>query len=107
MTPDAIRALTLTCLAGCAASLLWPPAGGPGIAAAMPVAAALFAGFRPARRWGGWVAALMIPYLTVAVMNILAGPMSRTPAIALGVGSALAFVAGLAWMRSIGATLKG
>lgn len=107
MTPDAIRGLAMACLAAAVAVLLWPPQSPLGLAAALPVAAALAAGLRPGRRWGGWVAALMIPYLTVAVMNILAGPMARVPAVALGTASALAFVAGLGWTRSIGATLKG
>lgn len=107
MTPNAIRGLALACLAICAATLLWPPASAIGFVAALPVIAALLAGFRPVRRWGGWIAALMIPYLTLAAMNMLAGPMARAPAIALGISSSLAFVAGLGWTRSIGATLKG
>lgn len=107
MTPHAIRALTLLCLAICAATLIWPPQSALGIASAIPVLALAIAGIRPGRRWGGWVAALMIPYLTVGAMNILAGPMPRLPAIALGASTAIAFVAGLGWIRSIGATLKG
>lgn len=107
MTPGRIRGVTLACLLATVAVLLWPPQSALASAAALPVAAALAAGLRPGRRWGGWVAALMIPYLTVAAMNILAGPMSRLPALVLGIASALAFVAGLGWTRSIGATLKG
>lgn len=107
MTPAAFRAVLMACLAATTAVLLWPPQSPLGLAAALPVAAAFLAGFRPGRRWGGWIAALMIPYLTVAAMNILAGPMPRLPAIALGIATALAFVAGLGWTRSIGATLKG
>lgn len=107
MTPDAIRAIALACLSSCLAVLLWPPVGALTFAAAVPVAVTLAFGIRPGTRWGGGVATLMIPYLAVAVMNILAGPMARPPAIALGIASALAFVAGLAWTRRIGATLRG
>jgi hypothetical protein len=49
----------------------------------------------------------MIPYLTVAAMNIVAGPMPAPAAISLGVGTVAAFLGGLGWMRSTGATLKG
>lgn len=107
MTPAAIRGLAMACLITTIAVLLWPPQNPLGLAGALPVAAAVLAGLRPGRRWGGWIAALMIPYLTVAAMNILAGPMPRAPAVVLGIASALAFVAGLGWTRSIGATLKG
>jgi len=107
VTPGSFRGLTIACLLVSCAVLLWPPQSPVGIAAALPVAAASAAGLRPGRRWGGWVAALTIPYLAVAAMNILAGPMPRAPAIVLGIASALAFVAGLGWTRSIGATLKG
>ncbi len=107
MTPGRMRGVTLACLLATVVVLLWPPQSPLGIAAALPVAGALAFGLRPGRRWGGWVAALMIPYVTVAAMNILAGPMSRLPALVLGIASALAFITGLGWTRSIGATLKG
>jgi hypothetical protein len=101
------RGITLTGLALSIAILLWPPATAEGAVGALPLAILLVAGIRPARRWGGWVAALMIPYLAVAAMNILAGPMSRAPAVAFGLATVLAFLAGLGWLRSTGATLKG
>lgn len=107
MSPNAIRGLTLLCLATCAGALLWPPQSTLGTVSALPLLAAALAGLKPGRRWGGWVAALMIPYLTVGAMNILAGPMPRLPALALGIPAALAFIAGLGWTRSIGASLKG
>ncbi|UCG72496.1 MAG: hypothetical protein JSV45_14830 [Chromatiales bacterium] len=107
MTPDTLRGLTIACLLAALGVLLWPPRSPLGIVAAVPVTAVLAAGLRPGRRWGGWVAALMIPYLAVAAMNILAGPMPRAPAIVLGVATALGFIAGLGWTRSTGATLKG
>jgi hypothetical protein len=105
--PDALRGMTLACLITCAVALVWPPASALGLIAAIPLALVVLAGIRPGRRWGGWVAVVTIPYLAVGAMNIVAGPMAKVPSLGLGIGAALAFVLGLGWTRSIGATLKG
>jgi hypothetical protein len=108
MTTERIaRLATFGALLLMGAVMIWPPVTALSGAAAVPLALLLVAGLRPARRWGGWVAVLMIPYLTVAAMNIVAGPMPAPAAISLGVGTVAAFLGGLGWMRSTGATLKG
>jgi len=106
-TESFARLLTLTALLVMGAVLIWPPVSALAWAAALPLALLIVTGLRPARRWGGWVAVLMVPYVAVAAMNILAGPMPAPAAISLGVGTVAAFLGGLGWMRSIGATLKG
>jgi hypothetical protein len=106
MISQLTHGLTAGALAVILAVFLWPPISALGLLGALPPALLLGLGLRPGRRWGGWVAALMIPYVAVAAMNILAGPMPRGAAICLSVATAIAFVAGLAWTRSIGASLK-
>ncbi|MGI9330264.1 MAG: hypothetical protein ACR2QB_06055 [Gammaproteobacteria bacterium] len=101
------RLATLAALLGMMAVLVWPPVTVLAGAAALPLALLAALGLRPGRRWGGWVAVLMVPYVAVAAMNILAGPMPAAAAIGLGAGTVAAFLGGLGWMRSIGATLKG
>jgi hypothetical protein len=107
VTARLTQGVTIVCLAVLLGVLLWPPTTLVGMLGAVPPAVLLSLGIRPGRRWGGWVAALMIPYLAVATMNILAGPMPRLAAISFGGATTMAFVAGLGWTRSIGATLKG
>ena len=108
MTKERLARLgTLAALLVMGAVMLWPPLTALAGAAAVPLALLIVTGLRPARRWGAWVAILMTPYLTVAAMNIVAGPMPGPAAISLGAGTVAAFLGGLGWMRSTGATLKG
>lgn len=106
MSATVSRAVTLASLALVFALIVWPPAAGWQIAGALPLAALLLTGFRPGRRWGGWVAAWMIPYLSIGVMNLLAGPASPPVGLAMSIGSALACLAALDWTRRMGFSLR-
>jgi len=48
----------------------------------------------------------MIPYLSVGVMNLLAGPATPAVGLAMSVGSALACLAALDWTRRMGFSLR-
>jgi uncharacterized membrane protein (DUF2068 family) len=61
---------------------------------------------RPAPRWGGWVAVLAIPYLSVAVMNLMSGPAGPVVSSLLAIGAVVAFFAGLDWTRRRGFSLR-
>lgn len=106
MSADTVRALILGGLIVILAVLLWPPISAWGVGGALPVAGLVAAGLRPARRWGGWVTVLMIPYLGVATMNILAGPMPGLPASLFGAATVVAGLGGLDWLRRTGASLR-
>lgn len=107
MPGQAARMIGMASLLTILAVLLWPPTGLVAVAACIPLCLLLLAGMRPGPRWGAWLALLMIPYLVLAAMNILAGPMGRGPAVGFGVATAIAFVAGVAWTRRLGVNLRG
>lgn len=106
MSATVSRAVTLFSLAVILALILWPPVAAWQIAGSLPLAALLLAGIRPGPRWGGWVAAWMIPYLSIGVMNLLAGPATPPVGLAMSVGSALACLAALDWTRRMGFSLR-
>ena len=106
MSATVSRAVTLVSLALVLALIVWPPTAGWQIAGALPLAALLLTGVKPGPRWGGWVAAWMIPYLSIGVMNLLAGPASPPVGLAMSIGSALACLAALDWTRRMGFSLR-
>ncbi|MDJ0928928.1 MAG: hypothetical protein QNJ73_14920 [Gammaproteobacteria bacterium] len=106
MSAAVVRGLILGSLIVIVAVLLWPPISPWGASGAVPVAGLAAAGLRPPKRWGGWVTVLMIPYLAVATMNIVAGPMPRSAAILFGSATVIAGLGGLDWLRRTGTSLR-
>ena len=106
MSATVPRVITLASLALVFALILWPPTATWQVAGALPLAVLLLTGIRPGKRWGGWVAAWMIPYLSIGVMNLLAGPASPPVGLAMSVASALACLAALDWTRRMGFSLR-
>jgi len=100
------RLITLASLGLVFTLIIWPPVAAWQIAGSLPLAILLLTGLKPGPRWGGWVAAWMIPYLSVGVMNLLAGPASPPVGLAMSVGSTLACLAALDWTRRMGFSLR-
>jgi len=100
------RGVTLASLALVLLLIVWPPVAAWQVAGSLPLAGLLLTGLKPGPRWGGWVAAWMIPYLSVGVMNLLAGPAPPPVGLAMSVGSALACLAALDWTRRMGYSLR-
>ena len=106
MSAALARAITLGGLLTMLAVLLWPPTTPHGLAGTVPIAILAIAGLKPARRWGGWVAVLMVPYLVIAGMNLMAGPMPWNWSMAFMAGTVVACLGGLDWIRRTGASLR-
>jgi uncharacterized membrane protein (DUF2068 family) len=70
------------------------------------IVAAGAAGLKPPPRWGGWVAVLMIPYLCVALGELIANPARRTTS-ALIIGCAVLIIfAAIDFVRRSGTSLR-
>lgn len=100
------QVLTLFALGLLIALILWPPTRAWQLLGSVPLAAVFLAGLRPGPRWGGWVAVLMIPYLSIGIMNFLAGPAAPLVGLLMACGSALACLAALDWTRRMGFSLR-
>lgn len=73
---------------------------------AAPLIILLISGIKPPRRWGGWVAVAMIPYLCVAVGEVMVDPDNRlTYAIIVG-ATIIVFFASMLFVRKTGASLR-
>lgn len=107
MSLAAARALAQAGLLLAAGALVWPPAGRVAWLGSLPLALLAATGVRPRPRWGAWVAIWMIPYLSAAIMNLLAGPLPPARALTLSCGVALAGLAGLDCLRRSGISLRG
>ncbi len=106
MTAAQSRLMVMLSLAVAVTVLIWPPIGLIGAIAAGLAGLLILLGLRPGRRWGGWVAVAMIPVFCAAVMNLLAGPMARLPALLLCLASIVACLGGLDWVRRTGGSLR-
>lgn len=72
----------------------------------LPLVGLLVTGLRPPPRWGGWAAVLMIPYVCIAVMELIAVPEQRGASLIVAGGAVLAFFAGLDAARRSGVSLR-
>lgn len=99
------RLIALAGLGVAAATFAWPP-GGAAMVLALPPLVLLATGLRPAPRWGGWAAVLMIPYFCYGVMELLVPTAPRWSAMLLVAGSLAVFFAGLDSVRRAGVSLR-
>ncbi len=106
MNPGLARTITLAGLVTMLAVLAWPPRTSHGMIGAVPIAILVLAGLKPGRRWGGWVAVAMVPYLVIAGMNLMAGPMPWNLSLAFMAAAVIACLSGLDWIRRTGASLR-
>jgi len=88
--------------------LLAPPAGPAtdpvprlliGLLCAAPLLLLLLARLRAVRRWGAWVAIVMIPYFALSVSAFLVAPGQRLEGSAFATLIAVVFFAGIAASR--------
>ncbi len=75
-------------------------------AVALPLLVLALTGLRPARKWGGWVAAVMVPYFCVALGEAIANPVDRLAAGALSACAAMVFIAAFDSLRRAGVSLR-
>ena len=64
-------------LAGIVAVLLYPAPTAWTATLSLPLIILFVAGVRPPRKWGGWVAAVLIPYFAGALGEAIAAPEGR------------------------------
>jgi hypothetical protein len=86
--------------------LLLPTPSAWTITVSVPLAILLITGFKPPPRWGGWVAILMIPYLCVAVGELIANPVTRLTSALIAGCSVLIIFAALDFVRRTGVSLR-
>jgi len=63
-------------------------------------------GLKPPRKWGGWVAAAMVPYFCIALGEVVADPTERFVAGLLAGGAMIVFFAALDLMRRKGVSFR-
>jgi len=100
------RWITLAGLIAMIALLLYPVPTPWTMSISLPLFIAAAFGLRPPPKWGGWVAALVIPYFAGALGEAFAVPEGRTAnwlitALSIGV-----FIAAFGYVRAIGASLR-
>lgn len=108
MTKPGVRSqrLTVAGLVVMATLLLAPEPTAWSGSLAVPLLALALAGLRPARKWGGWVAAVMVPYFCVALGEAIANPAERLAAGALSACAAMVFFAAFDSLRRAGVSLR-
>lgn len=73
---------------------------------ASPLIILLVTGLKPPPRWGGWAAVAMIPYLCIAIGEVIVDSHNRLTYIII-VGSALlVFAASMVFVRKTGVSLR-
>ncbi|MFQ5635316.1 MAG: DUF2069 domain-containing protein [Gammaproteobacteria bacterium] len=100
------RGLTLAGLAAIAALLLYPAPTAFTASASVPLIVLLAYGIRPPPKWGGWVAALIIPYFAGALGEAVASPDTRTVNWSMTVLTIVTFFAALDSVRRAGVSLR-
>ena len=106
------KRLTLVGLAILGAWLLiWPPAGAAattvvrlaiGLACAAPLLVLLLTGLGHSRKWGVWVAIVMIPYFALSVGAFLVAPTREPDGALFATLVAVLFFAGISASRQPG-----
>ena len=100
------RWLTMASLAGIIALLLYPAPTAWTLTLSTPLAILLASGLRPPPKWGGWVAALIIPYFAGALGEAVAAPAAKAVYWAITVLTVITFLAALYFVRRTGVSLR-
>jgi uncharacterized membrane protein len=72
----------------------------------IPLIALFMTGLKPPRKWGGWVAAAMVPYFCIALAEVVADPTGRFVTVLLAGGAMIVFFAALDFTRRTGVSLR-
>ncbi len=73
---------------------------------AAPLIVMFVLGLKPSRRWGGWVAVFMIPYLCVAIGELIADPDDRPTDMVIVGCTLIVFFAAMDYVRKTGTSLR-
>ena len=73
---------------------------------AIPLIALFLTGLKPPRKWGGWIAAAMVPYFSIALAEVIADPTGRLVTSLLAGGAMIVFFAALDFTRRTGVSLR-
>ncbi len=73
---------------------------------AVPLIVLCATGFKPPQKWGGWVAAAMVPYFCISLGEVIANPAGRLEAILLASCAMIIFFAVLDFNRRTGVNLR-
>jgi len=100
------RWLTMVGLAAIIGLLLYPAPTTWTATISIPLVILVVFGLRPPPKWGGWVAAVIIPYFAGALGEALASPNSSAPYWAITALTIVTFLAALYYVRSTGVSLR-
>jgi len=100
------RWIALTGLIAIIILLLYPAPTPWTLSISLPLFIAAAFGLRPPPKWGGWVAALVIPYFAGALGEAFAVPEGRTANWIITALSIVVFIAAFGYVRAIGASLR-
>lgn len=100
------RIIALAILLSMVGALLLPSPSAFSMTVAVPLGLLFLTGIKPPYKWGGWVAAFMIPYFGVALGEFIANPASRITTGIITVGSIAAFFAAMDYVRRAGINLR-
>jgi uncharacterized membrane protein len=78
-----------------------------GLFCALPLLILVAAWWRAGPKWGGWVAVVLVPYVTLAVGAVLVSPGGRLAAGLFALLTVVVFFAGLDAGRRLGAFRRG
>ncbi len=73
---------------------------------AVPLIVLFVTGVRPPRKWGGWVAAAMVPYFCIALGEVIANPAGRFETGLLAACAMIIFFAVLDFSRRTGVSFR-
>ena len=100
------RWLTLAGLAGIIVLLLYPSPTAWTVILSAPLAIMFASGLRPPPKWGGWVAALIIPYFAGALGEADASPDAKLINWGITVLTITTFLTALYFVRRTGVSLR-
>ena len=72
----------------------------------VPLIILCLTGLKPPRKWGGWVAAAMVPYFCIALGELIANPASRLTTSLVAGGATIVFFAAIDIGRRTGISLR-
>ena len=103
---DPSRWVAIAGLAAIVALVLYPSPTLLAAVVSLPLAILIVLGIRPAPKWGGWVAALIIPYFAGALGEAIASPDGRALNWAITVLTIVTFFAAFWCVRRSGVSLR-